>query len=395
MRRTKEQKAITLIALIITIVVLLVLAVVAVISIQNDGIISKAEAATNKYNEAVANEQGILQGYLNYLDPNNGGGSGNGNNPGTMKLAEAQTKGILNASANTNVEDEYGNVIVVPAGFAVTTDASNATQGIVITDEIDSEGNSIGNEFVWVPVGTVYTSANKATSETITLSRYTFNEETGAATPVGDVTIDEYFQELATSEYNNATARNLDNFLTSATQKGGYYIGRYEAGAVYDEEGNPGELLCKYGQTVYASITQPDASTLCRNMYNNGADGYATGTFSSDLINSYAWDTAIVFIQTFSTEEDADTYSILNKSTSRTVTGANGDEYCNINDMSGNYREWTTEAYSDAGHPGVVRGGWYNTASYSSAVYRTCSRDTIGISSSDLDSFRPLLYVAL
>ena len=72
MRRTKEQKGITLIALIITIVVLLILAVVAINSIQNDGIISKAEASANKYNESVQNEADQLQNYLDYLEEHSG-----------------------------------------------------------------------------------------------------------------------------------------------------------------------------------------------------------------------------------------------------------------------------------------------------------------------------------
>ena len=68
--------------------------------------------------------------------------------------------------------------------------------------------------------------------------------------------------------------------------------------------------------------------------------GLSCWTFSSDLINSYAWDTAIIFIQTFGGENE---YYNQNKCTSVTTTGGNGDEYCNINDMSGNAHEWSTE----------------------------------------------------
>ena len=83
MKKSKTQKGITLIALIITIVVLLILAVVAIIAIQNDGIISKAQDSTNRYNQSVANEQGTLQGYKDFLDRYNGGsGTGNGGSTG-------------------------------------------------------------------------------------------------------------------------------------------------------------------------------------------------------------------------------------------------------------------------------------------------------------------------
>ena len=72
MKKTKQEKGITLIALIITIVVLLILAVVAINSITNDGIISKAESAANKYNESLQNEATQLQNYLDYLNEHSG-----------------------------------------------------------------------------------------------------------------------------------------------------------------------------------------------------------------------------------------------------------------------------------------------------------------------------------
>jgi len=69
MKRTKEQRGITLIALIITIVVLLILAAVAISSIQNDGILHYAQNAADSWNKAAQNEAGILDSYLEYLNP--------------------------------------------------------------------------------------------------------------------------------------------------------------------------------------------------------------------------------------------------------------------------------------------------------------------------------------
>ena len=67
MKRTKEQKGITLIALIITIVILLILASVAISSIQNDGILSYTENVVNKYNQTQRDEQSVIDKYLGYL----------------------------------------------------------------------------------------------------------------------------------------------------------------------------------------------------------------------------------------------------------------------------------------------------------------------------------------
>ena len=71
---------------------------------------------------------------------------------------------------------------------------------------------------------------------------------------------------------------------------------------------------------------------------------------TSDLINSYAWDTAIVFIQKCGTESNSSTYSktVGQSSTSTSASQTTGtnklkatskvDKQCNIFDMAGNCR---------------------------------------------------------
>ena len=64
MKKTKSQSGITLIALIITILVLLILAGVAIKSIQDGGILTKAEQAADKYAQAQNDEQEMLDEYV-------------------------------------------------------------------------------------------------------------------------------------------------------------------------------------------------------------------------------------------------------------------------------------------------------------------------------------------
>ena len=72
---------------------------------------------------------------------------------------------------------------------------------------------------------------------------------------------------------------------------------------------------------------------------------------TSDLINSYAWDTAIVFIQKCGTENNSSTYSKtagLSSTSTRDAPQTTGttilkatnkvDKQCNIFDMAGNCR---------------------------------------------------------
>ena len=88
------------------------------------------------------------------------------------------------------------------------------------------------------------------------------------------------------------------------------------------------------------------------------------------MVNSYAWDTAVMFIQKCSDKttywDDYDEDAILND------TGATTDNPCNIYDMAGNLCEWTTEysSYSnidDDYYSCVTRGGFYNNGGYCTA----------------------------
>ena len=122
-------------------------------------------------------------------------------------------------------------------------------------------------------------------------------------------------------------------------------------------------------------------------------------TYISDLTNSYARDTALVFIQTFGKEENASKYSKLNKSIAFTKTGFNEDKYCNIHDLSGNVSEWSTETCKVSGFPSVFCGGAFNENSGRThdASYRYRLR-TSGINSGGTSgslwamSFRAILF---
>ena len=122
---------------------------------------------------------------------------------------------------------------------------------------------------------------------------------------------------------------------------------------------------------------------------------------TSDLINSYAWDTAIVFIQKCGTESNSSTYSytVGQSSTSTSAPQTTGtnilsatskvDKQCNIFDMAGNCRDWTTETCSNSDNPCVYRGG---SCYYSNRYTSIRSGYSTSNASSNL-SFRPLLYL--
>jgi hypothetical protein len=312
--------------------------------------------------------------------------------PSTVE--EAKEAGvILNSEQPTTITDTYGNEVRVPEGFKIAEDsATNATEGIVIEDV--SHEATAGSQFVWIPVGTVYTNAQKTTSETITLNRYTFDDN-GNSTAQGEKVIDSYYQELATSNKGNIVAKNIQAFKTSATTNKGYYMGRYEARSVTQrtsEANELGQVTTKPNDYVYNYVTQQQAATLAREMYETN------NKFTSDLVNSYAWDTAIVFLQTFDNRSNkTKPYSKQNslnttlapRGTNNLSNTARQDKICNVWDMASNNFSWTTETSLMSGAPAPVRGGTVFLDAYC-----TSSRDYDNIDyANNYCSFRTILYL--
>ncbi len=433
-RNYLKEKGITLIALVVTIVVLLILAGVSVNALfGNSGIIEKAKEAQNAMNKATENDQKQIGELTNWIDNqvngttggNETGGNttGGDDNPSTMPKISRLIGTVVDK--NTKAEDAYGNKITIPKGFKILphgTTAGSATYTYsgdnipAVQDGIVIENGTDGNQFVWVPVGTINnkTADSRGTTSTITLGRYSDFTMTNGAVASGQpiqvasvknctqkVTIQNDYQELSTSREGNsakdstsknATARDLKTFIETSLANGGYYIARYEA----SKNTMTNKIESQYDKTVLTSITQPEAATLAREMYGEIKENNEL-VYASDLVNSYAWDTAIIFIQTYSTGEDANNYVSRNKSRSFANTGINNDKYCNIWDMSGNACEWTTE-YSTANyggwyHPCVSHGGWYGTDSGKANFYTSYRNFYYTTVSNDYSGLRSLLYV--
>ena len=446
-QKLKESKGITLIALVITIIVLLILAGVTIATLTGDnGILKKAGDAKTQTEQAKEDENLKIaiagsygtDGKLNLKDLKdnleNQGINYDKNNTGfPLEVTVNGEKKKIDANGNiiesiqslktkgtvfkdtTTLEDTYGNQVKIPKGFKIANDsATDVTGGIVIEDATYT--NTIGSQFVWIPVGTGENAIKKANKETveIELGRYDFTKNSD-----GTITTSEYsgsYTEDTTASHNssrgNAIAKDIEKFKTSANSNHGYYIGRYEAGVVdYNSSvstsnsnnetnwtgytGDNIKLVCKKEQQVWNYVTQNKASELSRDMYGSEAK------VTSDLINSYAWDTAIVFIQKCGTESNSSTYSytVGQSSTSTSAPQTTGtnilkatskvDKQCNIFDMAGNCWEWTTETHSDSSYPCVSRGGRY----YDSYVYTSSRSFNVTSNAYSYNSFRPLLYL--
>ena len=366
MRLSKNNKGITLVALVITIIILLILAGITIASLRSSGLFSAAQDAKTKTEEKTEEENTILEEYEDAITE-----QVTGKKP--LKPLETNKK----YESKAELKDANGNKIVVPAGFKIVSDATtnNATtvdQGIVIEDATGTDTN--GSQFVWIPVGDIKKADGTTTS--IALNRYSFDSN-GVAT---EFTSTDFIEEDKTNttslkNYGNTISENINSFKTSVATNGGFYIGRYEA-----RKSSSGKLTTVKTDSVWDSITQPNAATNSKNMYSTGV--------TSELMNSYAWDTATLFLQTFGGNNKYSIQNSLNNG-SLATTGTGTDKQCNVYDMASNVYEWTTETYSASSFPCTRRGGGYFSSSYYTSI-----RDGNYTSNGDSSvGFRPLLFL--
>ncbi len=355
--KNKQEKGITLIALVVTIVVLLILAGVSLsLVLNNNGVISRAKEAKNRYAEAQTNEEKQLNEVSDWI-----------------KEAVGDTTG----GSGSTVDG-----VPIPAGFVYV--GGTKASGLVISDAAaDNEkykgqttvGTDLqGNQFVWIPVENI--ADYKRTAYSTQVASGTTDTATNSEQIKYSSSDSNYFKEALPADEKTSVETNK-----------GFYIGRYEAG---DQESTEAKTLredgastsntitVKAGQAPYNNIKYTDAKKL--------AEGFSTKqkytSVKSKLVSSYAWDTAIAFIQKTnsdygrSSEEgnynDSPTFTYTgiadtekNKQTkehgtSTLIPTGQTTAVNNIYDMGGNVWEWTTESYSDTNHPYTSRGGCYD-----------------------------------
>ena len=363
MKRTKQQKekfnqGITLVALVVTIVVLLILAGVSLnLVLGENGIISKAREASTKTVQAQQNSE---------IE---------------MNLLEQEL-------ANATKEPDPAEGVKIPTGFYYV--GGTKTSGIVISDNVNDKDkyknkavvgtDLLGNQYVWIPCTTDSTSSKLQYART----------EWGVEADGDDnsrAIKDELTLTDASVTYSNADTANGINAdvskeivaqikaeKASVAQYGGYYIGRYEVGK------NSDTAVVKYNQTPYASITWSTAYGLAKKIITNSE-------VNSYLCSSYAWDTAVNFIQNNSTAKnyatsiegfngnwnpqavkDPSGNVIKPAGTSQQLNTGLTTQFCNIFDMGGNEAEFTTELNPGTSETVVLRGGCYYN--YGPAGYR-------------------------
>ena len=259
---TSHISGITLVALVVTIIVLLILAGVTITALLgDDGIIKKAQNAADSTNSAVQNE---LSSMNSLTDKMNSvlNGIGGGSTPGGDDTPDDPTKvssnlgTVISNTENTDLTDSLNNKITVPAGFYIVKPSQDSTvtydytgDGIpTVQDGIVIQNQTDGNQFVWVPVGTINNKESDplGATTTITLGRYEDFTMSGTTLPTPAqvatassantaVIIEDYYFEVsdtfagdtnqslnAASTYRNTKATNLQEWISTTLANGGY-----------------------------------------------------------------------------------------------------------------------------------------------------------------------------
>ena len=399
----KSNSAITLIALIITIIVLLILAGVTLSMVMGEsGIFSKANNASEQTKISNVKEIIRMQVLENELNKK-------------TKDANAKSDEDLQVDVKTKLTEEgykveEGKIIIGSTEINIAEEIANASSGgeinkITIADgdnikgtkpkTIDGKKASYSNPII--PVG--FKAVDNSTDSSIDSNASWTNGEgykyglviqdkegnqfVWIAVDGINVVLDRYQFQDSLNYYNISYTKYSETKDEVWAQKvetyGGYYIGRYET----KYENN--KCVVKQGNVPTVNVTRDTAREYAQKMKTDYGYGVTT-----DLLNSYMWDTALTYIDYYTNSSFSTTPGLGNagnKNSGAVESGSYSDDIkCNIADISGNVMEWTTEYYNSS-RPCVDRGGLYGDS------YAACRRDYYGTSRSFSNvGFRCALY---
>ena len=220
---------------------------------------------------------------------------------------------------------DTGTKPYLPSDSFSQVDGTDLNTGLVITDEVDEEGNSIGNEYVWIEVpnnlqgetkfGPTYPTGTTSTDYTAiktALISYTETLLNGSDYKTSRMScLDEWYDS------NNKTAEESSNtgdtagcgltssrytelynaMLTSIFEHGGFWIGKYEAGMLGDKGRSDVNVstddvipLAKKDLIPIFYVTCSKAQQIATRVPNKGS-------YNSSLMFGLQWDCVLKYLQ--------------------------------------------------------------------------------------------------
>lgn len=262
-----------------------------------------------------------------------------------------------------------GYEVVIPAGFAygISANVGTVTKGLVITDSIDENGHSTGNEFVWIPIdktNLTVGNTNKKMAELQDGSSTNYRgvlydwrtDSTGNTTYSWSSNSTDYrepafltgkpeFQNGGDNSSYNDGVIEIDTLQTEYNAMiekvklhGGFYVARYEMGK--------GEDYSKIGTTPTSASASDE--NMWYGLYTK-AKSYNKVGVTSGMIWGSQYDAMLNFGLTNSIDSvkvNSDANGNHSGIKLKTGTYKGSDSINNIFDIEGNMYEWTKEAWT-------------------------------------------------
>ena len=298
---------------------------------------------------------------------------GRGTTKATITKCKIETFSNI-CDRNTEITSD-GYTVTVPAGFAYGTsdNVKSVNGGLVITDSVDSNGNSTGNEYVWIPVDKTKLTVGNTDKKITKISSgtdyegvlYRFSGTSSTEMTDYGLGTTSWREPDVVSDYDETSndpvgikkenlQKEYNDMIASIKKYRGFYVARYEAGI------ENGKVTSKIGVTPTSAANDQSKTwyglySLAKTYTNN------KNSVTSQMIWGSQYDAMLNFALTgndksklTSTEYGNHTHSLLKTGLTRT-----SDKINNIYDLGGNLWEWTSEACSGEFCGRASRGGFY------------------------------------
>ena len=326
--------------------------------------------------------------------------------------------GVLVAETeNEEWIDKDGDKAIIPGGYGIMPGLDDVSEGLVITDNFENDGN----EFVWIPVETAVAGSetqgtttkamavNMGTEENPKYRGLLYNFDANGSNVISgctDLTSTSNREPAILSDYDTDTKTYLkgigltqESFQTemqeaykdmikSVSINHGFYVSRYEMSL--DESGNA------QSKKLQPSATNNSASAnMWYGLYDK-AKNYAKKDSGKSVVSSMIWgsqyDAMMNWMQKGRVKVESTTPvtgAVRNQDTERKTGAVEKDQIKKVYDLLGNSSEWTLEAYSSDCR--VLRGG--NCYDSHSPANRYGDGPNNSSSNYDLYSTRLALYI--
>jgi hypothetical protein len=229
MKMLKDKRGITLIALVITIIVLLILAGITInLTIGEDGIITKAKEAGDRYAQAAENEQADLSNFLQETETLINSNTGSWDKTGKVNAPDLLT-GMTPIKFTTPTESTNGTV--------VTTSTSDTDWYNYESKQWANAKTEDGSMWVWIPRFAYIVNSDTQTFDVVFLIGTTdyYYKEDGTIGTAQRATSENPYPDTTGSVYTVHPAFTNESSINYAnggwdSELTGIWVAKFEAG---------------------------------------------------------------------------------------------------------------------------------------------------------------------